>query len=147
MKRRGRASSVFTRWLAFNFVGAIGIVVQLTILFILTSGFDFGYLPATAIAVEAAVLHNFVWHERWTWADRTRTFNGSLWRRLLWFHGTNGAVSIVGNLLLMRLFVERLGLNYMAANALAIALCSIANFIAGNCFVFRSTAVASKKGR
>ena len=24
------------------------------------------------IAVEAAVLHNFGWHERWTWRDRPR---------------------------------------------------------------------------
>ncbi len=28
------------------------------------------YLVATALAVEMAVLHNFFWHRRWTWADR-----------------------------------------------------------------------------
>jgi len=147
MNRLRQASSIFARWIAFNLVGAIGIVVQLTSLMILTGGFGLAYLPATAIAVEAAVIHNFVWHERWTWSDRTRSLPGGLWQRILYFHCTNGTVSIAGNLLFMRLFVERLGLNYLAANALAIALCSVANFIAGNCFVFRSTVADSKKGR
>ena len=27
---------------------------------------------ATALAVEAALLHNFVWHQQVTWRDRTR---------------------------------------------------------------------------
>ena len=28
------------------------------------------YLVATAIGVEAAILTNFLWHDRWTWRDR-----------------------------------------------------------------------------
>ena len=60
------------RWLKFNLVGGFGIVVQLAALLGLKSGLHLGYLPATALAVEAAVIHNFFWHERYTWADRVR---------------------------------------------------------------------------
>ena len=59
------------RWLKFNFVGAVGVGVQLAMLALLVSGLGLGYMVATALAVETAVLHNFVWHERFTWADRT----------------------------------------------------------------------------
>ena len=54
----------WTRWLKFNGVGALGIVAQLGMLALLNGVFHVQYLIATAIAVESAVLHNFVWHER-----------------------------------------------------------------------------------
>lgn len=42
----------FQRWLKFNFVGAIGICVQLVTLTLLKSGLGLNYLLATGIAVE-----------------------------------------------------------------------------------------------
>lgn len=59
------------RWLKFNAVGGLGIGVQLATLALLETALHLGYLPATALAVETAVLHNYLWHERYTWADRT----------------------------------------------------------------------------
>ncbi len=64
--------SKLVRFSKFNFVGGIGIAVQFAALFLLKSVFNFNYLLATALAVETAVLHNFVWHERFTWVDRIR---------------------------------------------------------------------------
>ena len=96
------------RWLKFNFVGAVGIVVQLAALALFTKGFGWNYLLATAAAVELAVLHNFVWHERFTWKDRAGGSRVAMAGRLLRFHAGNGLVSIGGNLLLMRLLVGRM---------------------------------------
>ena len=62
----------FVRWCKFNFVGGIGIGVQFAALFLLKGVLHFNYLAATAIAVEAAVVHNFVWHEQFTWVDRIK---------------------------------------------------------------------------
>lgn len=138
MKSLTAGTSGMKRWLIFNTVGAIGIVVQMSVLLLLTSALGINYLAATGLAVEAAVIHNFFWHERWTWADRTETAQGSVFRRLLSFHLANGAVSLIGNLLLMTLFIEELGLNLLYANASAIALCSILNYISGDLIVFRS---------
>jgi putative flippase GtrA len=140
-------SSVLKRWLIFNAVGAMGIVVQMGILLALTSGFKLGYLSATGIAVEAAVLHNFFWHEHWTWSDRAGSPESSFAHRFLGFHLTNGALSIAGNLILMRFFVEELGLKYLGANALAISLCSILNFLASDRLVFRTSGICSKQRR
>lgn len=54
----------------FTGVGVMGFLVQLAVLATLTSVAGWPYLIATCVAVEAAVLHNFAWHEGWTWADR-----------------------------------------------------------------------------
>lgn len=130
---------LFGRWLKFNFVGAAGIAVQLAALWFFENAFHVHYLVATALAVETAVLHNFVWHERFTWKDRA----GGSWRasggRLLRFHAGNGLISIAGNLLLMRVFAGVLQMKHLVANALAIAICSLANFAAGEWFVFRES--------
>ncbi len=55
---------------AFIAVGVAGFAVQIAVLLWLSTFWHWPYPVATALAVEAAVLHNFVWHERWTWRDR-----------------------------------------------------------------------------
>jgi putative flippase GtrA len=140
------APTKLVRWLRFNFVGGIGIVVQFSTLLLLKNGLHFHYLAATAIAVEAAVVHNFVWHEQFTWVDRTKltllkSRQGTLpLRRSLIrfcrFSLTTGAVSIIGNLALMKVMVGQGHMNYLVANLIAIALCSLANFLVSEAWVF-----------
>jgi putative flippase GtrA len=126
------------RWLKFNLVGAIGITVQLIVLTLLKSEAHVHYLVATALAVEAAVIHNFIWHERFTWSDRVqRGWRDSL-LRFLKFNGTTGAFSIAGNLLLMRMLVGAAHLPYLPANIASIATCSVINFMVSEWFVFRA---------
>ncbi len=60
------------------------------------------YLWATAVGIEAAVLHNFCWHERWTWADRRTGRAAGVALRLLRFHAANALISLAGSLMLTR---------------------------------------------
>jgi putative flippase GtrA len=115
------------RWWKFNAVGAVGVAVQLGALALLIQ-FGVNYLVATALAVEAAVLQNYYWHTRWTWKGR----EGSLWR----FHLANGLLSLISNLVWMRIFTGGLGIPAVPANLLAITLTSTANFLLGDRWVF-----------
>ncbi len=132
-------SGLFGRWLKFNFVGGLGIGVQLAALWILLKIFDLHYLVATAVAVETAVLHNFAWHERFTWKERGGGSRKSLIGRLLRFQVANGLISLAGNLAVMRLLVGVFGAPTLIANGAAIAVCSLANFAASEWFVFRDS--------
>ena len=124
-------------WLRFNAVGIVGVGVQLAILALLKSGMGWSVRVATVVAVELTVLHNFVWHERWTWAHRKLDLRG-LPGRLLRFNVSNGLISIVGNLVLMELLAVRLHLNYMIANLVAILACSLLNYFVSDKLVFKS---------
>ncbi len=128
-------TTVLTHWLKFNAVGIIGVGVQLLVLTLLKSGFGLNYLVATFLAVETTIVHNFVWHERWTWIDRTKNVTG-IPMRLVRFNLANGMISLAGNLGLMWILVSRFHLNYIGANLLAIGLCSILNFIVSDRLVF-----------
>ncbi len=114
-------------WLRFNAVGIGGAVIQIGVLWLLTRA-GLHYLVATALAVEAALLHNFFWHTRWTWKGRDAS--------LLRFHLANGLLSVVSNLIWMRIFAGWLGVPAIPANLLAITLTSVANFVLGNRWVF-----------
>ena len=126
------------RWLKFNAVGGLGVAVQLGTLALLTRVFGWGYLPATALAVEAALVHNFFWHERYTWRERTRGAQSwrAVARRLMAFHLGNGLVSLGGNLALMAWLTGRLGISALVANVASVVVCSLVNFVIGDKLVF-----------
>jgi len=121
------------RWCKFNLVGAMGMAVQLAALALFNRWSGGHYLVATAAAIELTLLHNFAWHLRYTWRDRS---DGSTLAQLVRFHLSNGLVSMASNLVLMRLLVEEAHLPVLSANALAILSCSIVNFCLGDSWVF-----------
>jgi len=130
-------TTTLRHWLKFNAVGIIGVVVQLLVLAILKTALGMNYLIATVLAVEAAILHNFVWHERWTWIERTKMVRGRF-KRLLRFNTANGLISLLGNVGMMWLLVSKFQLHYLLSNLLAVIVCSLINFLVSDRLVFNS---------
>ena len=126
--------NILLRWWRFNLVGAMGVVVQLAALALINRCADGHYLFATVAAIELALLHNFIWHLRYTWRDR-RT-DSAILTQLLRFHLSNGAVSMAGNLFLMRLLVAEAHLPVLASNGIAILCCSMINFCLSESWTF-----------
>jgi archaetidylinositol phosphate synthase len=122
------------RWWRFNLVGVGGFALQLGILWILARICGVHYLIATALAVEIAVLHNFAWHEAWTW--RNLETQGR-WRRLLRFNLANGFVSIASNVILTLLLMQWIGLPLLVANTAAVIMMALLNFALAESWVFR----------
>ena len=124
------------RWTRFNAVGAAGVCVQLGVLAVLVHGLRLNALVATGIAVEAAVLHNFFWHQRWTWRDRPALSIQVTVSRFVQFQLLNGLISLAGNLALVAVITWAFHLDPMLGNLIAISVCSLANFAASDALVF-----------
>ena len=129
------------RWGKFNLVGAVGMAVQLTSLALFNRCAPGHYLLASAAALEITLLHNFVAHLHYTWRDRRH--NSALLAQLMRFHLSNGLVSLLGNLALMRFLVGVARLPLLASNIIAILCCSILNFCLGNNWAFAARSPAS----
>jgi len=127
--------AVLVHWARFNVVGAFGIAIQLTTLALLVRVAGTHYLAATLLAVETSVLHNYVWHTRWTWADRLDA-SASHRRMLLRFHLTSGGISLAANAVFMPLLVGALGLDVLPANCATIVVCGLLNFALSDRFAF-----------
>jgi putative flippase GtrA len=63
---------------------------------------------------------------------------GAVIGRLVRFHLSNGAVSILGNVLIMRWLAGAISVRPLAANFVAILVCSVVNYFLGDRFVFLS---------
>ncbi|MGH9173757.1 MAG: GtrA family protein, partial [Vicinamibacterales bacterium] len=83
------------------------------------------------------ILHNFVWHERWTWRDRlANAAPVTSLVRLVRFNAATGMVSLVGNLIFTAFFVELVGLPVIVANVSAIVSLTAANFLIADRLAF-----------
>ena len=136
------------RWCTFNAVGVMGAAVQVLVLTVLIRLLGVVGPVATALAVEAAILHNFLWHERWTWGRRHGGAGGTggRWHRLARFNLVAGALSITSNVALTAAYAKAFGIDYVLANVLAIGSCSILTFLAGDRLVFRPLAGSLVEG-
>ena len=135
---------MIVRFIRFNVAGGLGIGVQLVTLSLCLHGLSLHYLAATAVAVSAAVLHNFVWHWRWTWRDRGLSLADvppAFGRFVL----ANGLVSLVSNLVVMSLLTGAAGLPALTANMIAIASAGLVNFGLGDRVVFRRAAAVRQE--
>jgi putative flippase GtrA len=120
-----RQARRMVRWAA---VGALGFCLQVGVLTLLATRGGVPYPLATALAVGVAILHNFFWHERWTWGDRRR----GPWRErvecLGRFGGVSIAASVAGHVALMVVCVELLHLSLVAASLVSVAALSVVTF-------------------
>ena len=126
------------RWLRFYIVGAMGAAVQFALLAFLARIVSMHYLLATVLSVEAAILHNFIWHWRWTWHDRHGA-SGPAFAALARFNLTNGLVSISANLLSAYLLTGVWRIDPVIASLASTAIGSLASFFLSDHLVFASS--------
>lgn len=109
--------------LRFAVVGVGGVLVNTAALFALYRWAHWPLLAASAVAVELAVIHNYLLNDRWTFSVGTPSV-----RRFLKFN-----VSVLCGLAVNVMAVwllERTGLHLLLANAIGIAAAFAANFAA-----------------
>ena len=127
------------RWLRFNLVGIMGFALQTITLWLLVRWTGVPAAVAVAMGVLAAVSHDFVWHEWFTWPGRGREQRLRRW----WsYHLSTGLISVLTNVGVTTLVMTMTGLPIVAANAIAVAGASIANFWIGDRLVFRPRSIS-----
>jgi putative flippase GtrA len=130
-----------SRFVRFNLVGILGFSLQLGVLLTLES-MGVPIAIATAIAVETALLHNFAWHERWTWAGIA---GGTRAGRLRRFHVSNGLISLVGNAAFTTALTN-VGVPTIAANLTAVLACALLNYVSAHLWVISHPTAQRTRG-
>ena len=131
------------RLMRFSAAGLGGFAVQLTTLAMLTHLLDVHYVIATIVAVEAAILVNFVLHERWTWKARLQGDGGAaVVGRLLRFNALTALTSIAGSVVVTTFLVETASMVPIVANSISVIVLGALNFVGSDRFVFRAAALA-----
>jgi len=119
----------------FLFVGALGVLVNLSLLVLLSGIAGLPRSLAWLLAVEASVSHNFIWHQTFTWGDRREAGARAWLRRAVTFHlSVAGTVAVNGAIFAL---LSIAGTPLLLAGAAGIAGATALNFITGDVWVFR----------
>jgi dolichol-phosphate mannosyltransferase len=117
------------RFLRFGFVGLSGVAIDMGLLYLFHTVWGFALTRSATFAAEFAILNNFFWNDRWTFADvaRQQRSPSKAFKRLLKFN----LVCLMGlilKVLLLNFLFNGLGMNAYLANLVAIAIVTVWNF-------------------
>ena len=125
------------RFLKFGLVGLSGVLVNEGLLWLLTENFGLYYLLSAAIAVETAIVTNFILNDIWTFRDRRTPGNKSLLGRGLKFNLVSlGGLGI--NIAILWTITEVVGISYIISNLIGIAGATLWNFTINTLWTWRA---------
>jgi dolichol-phosphate mannosyltransferase len=112
----------------FGIVGISGIVVNLGILFLLVEFFGLNKDLASPIAIEFAILNNFIWNDLWTFGSVENQKVSGRWHRLVAFNmvSVGGAAINYGIFLVL---TSWFAVYYLAAQFIGILVAFVWNFL------------------
>jgi putative flippase GtrA len=135
-------SPALARWGIFNVVAAGGFVVQILVIAWLTRVEGWAPWLATAAGVQAALVHNFAAHSRWTWRDRAVRGLPAVAARW-WRYELVHLATAAGTVALTAWTAARTGWAPELANLLAVGAFSIVNYLISDRALFRPAVVTS----
>ena len=118
----------FIRLIRFSIVGVIGAGINTSFLWLLTDLAGLFYLFSSAIAIEIAIIIQFLLNDRWTFRERKtkdlkqfieRILKSNLWR--------SGGLAL--NVAILYLLTEYAGLYYLISNIFGIVCAFILNYV------------------
>lgn len=127
-----RATSVTRRFQKFLLVGAIGLAVNQTFLFILVARFGAAVSLASPIAIISSMIVTFILNERWTWHNRG---SGRVAQRALLYASINSGGLLINWITLVSL--HRVGVNYLVANLIGAGIAAVWNFSLNHALTWR----------
>jgi len=138
------ASPVPGRLMRFVTVGLGGAVVNMACLWLLAERLGVPLALASALAVQIAIVHNFLWNDLWTFRHRRRS--GSRLARFARFELAVlfGLAVNVGTVVLLH---RELALNLFLANAVGIAAGTASNFTFSKLWAWREPSPTSRSPR
>jgi len=118
----------FFRMIKFSIVGVIGAGINTGFLWILTDLAGLYYLFSSVVAIEIAIMMQFMMNDRWTFRDRKTTDAGQFIKRIfksnLWRSG-----GLAVNVGVLYLFTAYIGVYYLLSNIFGIVCAFSLNYI------------------
>ena len=121
-KEKPPGAASIPRFIKFLLVGGLGVVVNSLALYVLHQLMRLPLVAASLVAVELAIVNNFLWNDRWTFGRNTLSL-----RRFFQFNlvSCGGLVITTGTLWVL---VTHLAAPYLLANLIGIGLAICWNF-------------------
>ena len=117
----------------FSFVGLIGMVINLGVLYLLTEYVGIYYLFSAIVAFVIAMTHNFVLNKVWTFGEEMKS---SICKKYIKF-SVISIFALIVNLIFLYFFTAIIGIYYLISQVLAIGISLIINFFGNKFLTFK----------
>jgi dolichol-phosphate mannosyltransferase len=124
--------NVIKEFVKFGFVGGIGTLVNIAILYLLTEKAGVYYMISSIFSFIIAMSSNFILNKIWTFKENVKL---EIRKKYLQFSLVSVSALLV-NLLFLYIFTEVLGIYYIISQILAIGIALIINFFGNKIWTF-----------
>jgi putative flippase GtrA len=124
----------------FMIVAWIGMLVNTGCLYLFKGVLGIRLIPASLMAIEIAIIHNFIWLRFWAWGDRGAD-NGRrpFFKQLLLYNAATGTVDLAANVTILWVLAAVVGVHYLIANVMAQLLGPFIKFWLNEKIIFKET--------
>jgi dolichol-phosphate mannosyltransferase len=129
----------------FMVVGWLGTGVNSLCLYVLKGRFHVPIIPASIMATEVAIIHNFIWLRYWAWGDRRPHNRSRILRQLVVYNISTGVVDLLVNVPLLWLLYKLAGIPYLLANLAGMLVGPLIKFGLNDKFVFKEVRDATEQ--
>ncbi len=124
---------ITTEFFKFAFVGLLGTILNLLVLYSFTEFLNVYYMFSAIVAFVISATHNFILNKIWTFKENMKD---KITSKYLKFFSVS-IVALLVNLLFLRIFTESFGIYYMISQVLAIGIALIINFLGNKMWTFK----------
>jgi dolichol-phosphate mannosyltransferase len=122
--------------LKFGTVGGSGVIVNSGILYALTELLSIDYRISSLVAIEFAIINNFLWNYHWTFSERKAARKRGFFSMMLKFNISSGFTAFVINWGTLFLLTEHVHIYYQISNLIGIGLGTVVNFCLSHFWAF-----------
>jgi len=123
---------VIREFFKFAFVGGIGTIINVLLLYILTEKAGVYYLLSAIVSFLIAMTSNFILNKVWTFKENIR-LNA---KKKYFQFALVSIIALIVNLFFLYLFTEIFGIYYLISQVLAIGIALIINFFGNKIWTF-----------
>ena len=118
-------------------VAWLGMVVNTGCLYLFKGIWHIPIIPASIMAVEIAIIHNFILFRTWAWKDRPSDV--PFFRQLIVYNAATGLVDLIGNVSILWLLSTYFNVYYLLANILGMIAPPFVKFWLNDKLIFRES--------
>jgi dolichol-phosphate mannosyltransferase len=124
------------RLLKFGLVGTWGFLVNMFFLWFLTEIAGLYYLFSSILAIEIALVNNYVLNDLWTWRDRGKKGKKEYLKRMLQYHIAASVATLV-NIAILWILTQLFGIYYLVSNVFGILCGMTLNYFVNDRWTFK----------